>query len=144
MAYIEGHILETENTEQRHMVADVGEAGNVDRVCRILDLGVAHCEELLYPYTKRGVYRPLENETREREAYCLVLSLPETFSQTTLNLLEHLIHEYLVSRAIADWMSITNPAKAETWAVKAQECEAGICGCLNARMSRTRRKCHPF
>lgn len=144
-AYIEGHVMESDNTHQRHMVQDVGEEGNVDRVTRVLDLAVAKCRELLYPYIKHEIHRPELDDTLKRvPVYGMVLSVPQNFSQTTLNYLERLIHEYLVCVSVADWMSITNPAKAETWAVKAAEAESELRGCLNSRIARVRRRCHPF
>lgn len=144
-AYIEGHVMETDNTHQRHTVQDVGEDGNVDRVTRVLDLNVAKCREMLYPLIKHEIHRhELDDMLKETPAYGMVLNLPHGFSQTTLNLLERLIHEYLVCKSVADWMSITNPAKAPTWETKAQDAESEIRTCLHARIARVRRRCHPF
>lgn len=144
-AYIEGHQLDTENSHQRHAVQDIGEGGNVDRVSRVLDIAVSQCREMLYPYTKRGVAATeLFNRFNDTTIYGIELALPQGFSQTTLSLLKKLIHEYLVTVSVADWLSITNPAKAETWAVKAREAENAIRACVNSRISRIRRRCHPF
>ena len=141
-AYIEGHVMEGDSVHQRHMV---GEDGNVDRVTRVLDLNVARCREMLYPFVKREVGKPvLDDVLRETPVYGIVLSLPSDFSQSTLNLLEHWIHEYLVCMSLADWLSITYPAKAEVWGVKAGEAVSGIRGCLHARIGRTRLRMHPF
>lgn len=140
-AYIEGHVMQTESTEERHMVQDVGEEGNVDRVTRILDLCFAKVKEMLYPFTKNAISNhELDNKLKERRCYGIVLSLPADFSQTTLNLLENLIHEYVVDTAVSDWMSITNAAKAETWAVKAADAEQEIRRSLNYRIGRMRRQ----
>lgn len=144
-AYIEGHVMESGNTHQRHTVQDIGDEGNVDRVIRVLDLNVAKCREMLYPFVKHEINRhELDNTLKEAPVYGVVLKLPQGFSQTTLNLLERLIHEYLVCKSVADWMSITNPAKAQTWDVKAQEAERDIRSSLHARLSRVRRRMHPF
>lgn len=143
-SYIEGSIMETDN-HVRHMVQDVGQDGNVDRVTRVLDLTIAKCREQLYPYTQKEVSRYiLQNHLKEAPAYGIVLKLPSKFSQTTLSLLEGLVHELLVCTAVADWMSITNPAKMETWKVKAEDALSEVRGCINARIGRTRRRCHPF
>lgn len=144
-AFIEGSVMDTESNHNRHMVQDVGEEGNVDRVTRVLNLTVTKCKELLYPYTKREIDRPELNDTlREPTVYGIVLSVPSDFSQTTLYLLENLIHEYLVCKAVADWLSITNIAKAQVWEAKAENAESEIRGNLHARIARTRRKLHPF
>lgn len=144
-AYIEGSVMDTESNHNRHMVQDVGEEGNVDRVTRVLNLTVAKCRELLYPYTKNELHRTELNDTlREPKVYGIVLSVPTDFSQTTLYLLENLIHEYLVCKAVSDWLSITNPAKSQVWEAKAEDAESEIRANLHARITRTRRRLHPF
>ena len=144
-AYIEGSVMDTESNHNRHMVQDVGEEGNVDRVTRVLNLTVAKCRELLYPYTKNELHRTELNDTlREPKVYGIVLSVPTDFSQTTLYLLENLIHEYLVCKDVSDWLSITNPAKAQVWEAKAEDAESEIRANLHARIARTRRRLHPF
>ena len=142
-AFIEGSVMDTESNHNRHMVQDVGETGNVDRVTRVLDLRVA--KEFLYPYTKRDIHRSvLDDKLREPGVYGIVVKVPTNFSQTTLQLLEKLIHEYLVCEAVADWMSITNTAKAEIWKAKASEAESEIRVNVGTRMSRKRRRLAPF
>lgn len=144
-AFIEGSVMETESNHNRHMVQDVGEEGNVDRVTRVLDLAIARCRELLYPYTKREIDRPaLDDRLKERPTYGIVLTVPKGFSQTSLTLLERLVHEYLVCKAVSDWLSITNPPKAQTWEVKAEDALTEIRSNLNARIARTRIRPHPF
>ena len=130
---------------ENYTVQDVGEEGNVNRVTRLLDLTVAQCKELLYPYTKNEISNhELDNVLKEQPTYGIVLSLPADFSQTTLNLLSKLIHEYIVCYTVADWMSITNPAKAETWAVKAEDMERQIRVALHSRVNRVRRRLSVF
>ena len=144
-AYIEGSVMDTDSNHNRHMVQDVGEDGNVDRVTRVLNLTVAKCRELLYPYTKNELHRTELNDTlREPNVYGIVLSVPTDFSQTTLYLLENLIHEYLVCKAVADWLSITNTAKAQVWEAKAEEAEGEIRINLHNRIAGTRRGLDPF
>ncbi|MDE6246650.1 MAG: hypothetical protein K2M41_02255 [Muribaculaceae bacterium] len=144
-AYIEGSVMDTQNEHNRHTVQDIGETGNIDRVNRVLDLAIAKCRETLYPYTKHTVINPvLDDKLREPGVYGIVLNVPTTFSQTTLILLEKLIHEYLVCEAVADWMSITNPVKMETWKSKAEDALNEIRVNINTRISRTRRRMHPF
>lgn len=144
-AFIEGSVMETGSDHNRHTVQDVGEDGNVDRVTRVLNLSVTRCKEMLYPYTKNEVHRKELNDIlREPDVYGIVLNLPLDFSQTTLYLLENLIHEYLVCKAVADWMSITNPTKVQTWEEKAQAAEDEIRSNMHNRRTRTRRKLRPF
>lgn len=142
-AYAEGHVMPPETKHSQHMVKDIGEEGNVDRVTRVFELEIARCREMLYPYTKHDVHKPvLDNKFKELESYGIVMHVPLTFSQTTLVLLERLVHNYLVDKALADWMSITNPGKTETWLAKAAEAESEIRTTINSRMKRSRIKPH--
>lgn len=138
-AYVESHVLPPDAEHARHMVADVGEEGNVDRVTRVLDLGVSMCREMLYPWAKKEIGKTeLDDTLTEREQYVIAMNVPSTMSQTTLTLVERQIHEYLVCRGVADWLSITNPQKAETWLAKAAEAESEIRVAIHSRMKRTR------
>lgn len=142
-AYVESHVMPPEAEHAKHMVADVGEEGNVDRMTRVLDLGVSMCREMLYPWAKREIENTEYDDTfAERKQYVITMNVPTAMSQTTLTFVERLIHEYLVCRGVADWLSITNPQKAETWLAKAAEAESEIRTAIHSRMERTRIKQH--
>lgn len=142
-AYVESHVMQPDAEHSRHMVTDVGEEGNADRVTRVLDLGVSMCRELLYPWAKKDIVNTEFYDTlKERQQYVIVMNVPATMSQTTLTLVERQIHEYLVCRGVADWLSITNPQKAETWLAKAEEAESEIRVAIHSRMTRTRIRQH--
>lgn len=141
----EGLTVNDELVHNVHILQDIGQKGNVDRVTRVLDITMAKCREMLYQFTKHAIHRPaLDNKLKEQEVYGIVLSVPEDFSQTTLNLLERTIHEYLVCTSVADWMSMTYPEKAEIWAIKAASAERDITTLINTRTSKMRRRVHPF
>lgn len=146
LGYVEGDVMRTQDEHDRHQVMDIGEDGNVDRVTRILDLGIAHCVELLYPYSKV----PVEDETymddtlEDTDEYIVQLLVPDDFSQTTVTLLERLIHELLVDMVMADWMSITKPESKANWQEKIEQVETEIRTNLNGRCGRVRRTQTPF
>ena len=143
--YIEGSIMETESAHERHMVQGAVEEGNVERIMRVLDLNVARCREYLYGFTKCDVERAeLDNSLGNVTTYGIVLKLPWSYSQTTLDLLERLVHEYLVSGTVYEWLSITDTKKADVWREKWKEAEDGIEKCMHSRRERVRRKVHPF
>ena len=143
-AYIEGSVMEPETPDHnRHMVQDIGEEGNVDRVTRILDLQVAVCRETLYTLTKHDAHKfELDDKFKEQKMYGIVLKVPTDFSQTTLNLLEKLIHEYLVDKVLEDWLGTTYPSKAQLWHEKGETIMKQIRGHVNARVQRTRIRPH--
>ena len=147
LAYVEGHILPDIDPEIVHTLQDITQEGNKDRVERILDKAHAILTELLYPFTKREITKDvLDNRLRERKVLGIVLELPEDFSQTTLNVMERLVHEYLVADVIQDWLSITvsNTQKAEVWKEKREEAKRKLRLCVNQRrgIKRTRLKPH--
>ena len=146
-SFVEADIMPEGDECRRHQVFDIGQAGNVDRVTRVLNTAHAECVEMLYPYTKEEIpdeQEALDDVLKEPETYEIKLTLPETFSLTTLRLLEELIHEYLVCRVLADWMSITNPPSQAKWEEKLEDIKIKIQTSLVSRISKVRRKLKPF
>lgn len=146
-SFVEGDIMSTENIHAKHQVFDVGQSGNVDRVTRVLTLAHSECVEMLYPYTKEEIpdeQEELNDILSEPEEYNILLSLPEGFSLSTVKLLKNLIHEYLVCRVLADWMSITNPASKGNWEDKIASLKQKIQTSLVSRSGKIRRKMKPW
>ena len=146
-SFVEAEIIPEGDECRRHQVFDIGQDGNVDRVTRVLNMACSECVEMLYPYTKEEIpegQEALDDVLTEPEVYEIRLTLPETFSLTTLKLLEHLIHEYLVCRVLADWMSITNPESEAGWEKKFTTLRNKIRTSLVSRTGKIRRKMKPF
>ncbi|MDE7159713.1 MAG: hypothetical protein K2O24_02540 [Muribaculaceae bacterium] len=145
LAYVEGDIMPEDQRHERHTVQDIGEAGNIDRVTRVLDLAHSECVEWLYPFTKREICNDcIDDSLTEREVYGIYLTVPRDFSQTTLNAIENLVHEYLVCSVLADWLSIANPKKAGVWKEKMEELKTAIKNKPRLRRGRLRIVKHPF
>ncbi len=144
--WVEGDIMEVEDEHDRHPVIDVLDEGNVDRVTRVLDLTFRQCVELCYPYSKTAVIdnTSLDDVLGETDIYTMTLSLPEDFSQTSVELLENYIHELMVYRVLADWLSITKPDAADNWKAKIEEMKNGIVRTLTFRRKTLTRKMSPF
>lgn len=145
-SFIEGDIMKTDDEHARHQVFDIGENGNVDRVTRVLNLAHSECVELLFPYTKCEISEVgmLDDTLTEPASYDITLYLPKYFSMTTVQLLRNLIHEYLVCKVLADWMSITNPNSQKNWEDKFGELKRKIQTSLVSRRGKIRRKLKPF
>lgn len=146
-SFIEGDIIQTEDEHAKHHIFDVAQKGNIDRVTRVLNTAHAECVEMLYPYTKEEIpegQEDLDDILREPEEYVINLSLPGSFSLSTVKLLNKLLHEYLVCCVLSDWMSITNPASVENWEGKRQALKRKIQTCLTSRRGPIRRKIKPF
>lgn len=146
-SFVVGEIIPEGDECRRHQVFDITQDGNVDRVTRVLNTAHAECVEMLYPYTKEEIpdeQEALDDVLTEPEVYEIKLTLPEGFSLTTLRMLEHLIHEYLVCRVLADWMSITNPEGEANWEKKFTTLRNKIKSSLVSRTGKVRRKLKPF
>ena len=129
----------------RHQVQAVGDDGNVDRVTRVLDLTFAECVELCFPYTKAEVVEDISHDDTMHESdYVMVMNVSEGFSQTTVNLLVKSIHELMVDKVVADWMSINKPDSFANWQTKAEAAAQSVVSMLNARTRPVRRKMRPF
>lgn len=145
-AYVEGDIVAGVEEHPRHQIIDITQDGNVDRVNRILDLAYAECVEMMYPYTKVSCEdsESVTNSPMDVYQYCITLQIPDDFSKTTIDYVSKCVHEYMTSRVLTDWLSITKPSAANYWAVKAAEAKDQIRTSLNARMKRVRRTLSPF
>ncbi len=147
VAFVSGDIADSPEMEHaRHQIQDIIDDGNVDRVTRILSLAHAEVQELLFPFTKVNVDDSdnLDDVKVDPEEYTVNLNLPAKFSKTTVSLLRHLIHEYIVCRIMQDWLSITYPAAADIWAEKLEDVRQKIRKAKAARTGLTRRKPYPF
>ena len=146
-SFVEGDIMKADDEHARHQVFDIAAKGNIDRVTRVLNLAHAECVEMLFPYSKEEIPEGQEAMTDVMivpEEYHIVLNLPDGFSLTTLKLLTHLVHEYLVCRVLADWMSITNPGSQENWEEKFKSLKTKIQTSIVSRTGKVRRKLKPF
>ena len=146
-SFVEGDIMKADDEHARHQVIDIVAEGNIDRVTRVLNLAHAECVEMLFPFSKEDIpegQEVMDSDLVAPEVYSIVLNLPEDFSLTTLKLLTHLVHEYLVCRVLADWMSITNPGSQENWEEKFKSLKTKIQTSIVSRIGKVRRKCKPF
>lgn len=145
-AYVEGDVMPEGGEHNRHQTIDIGESGNVDRVTRLLDLVHQECVNMLYPFTKANVD---DEETRsdvleETPTYVISMSVPSDFSKTTADYLEKLIHEFMVYRVLADWLSITNPNAGERWRLRAEDALSKLKEVRNMAYGKARLRTRPF
>lgn len=147
-AFVEGDIIGESAEHATHQVKDIVQAGNIDRVNRILDLASAECVEALYPYTKEWIdannVLELDDNPVERETYTIELNVPLQFSATTARILKELIHEYMVCRVLQDWLEITYPQSSAIWAAKTQDARDKMKMSLLRLTTATRRPLKPF
>ncbi len=149
-AYVESDVMEdagdgSANTHARHQTADIGEEGNVDRVRRILSVVHQEVIDMLYPYTKKEVVsEEISDVLEEPESYDITMNVPDSMSRTTMQLLSKLVHEYMVYRVLADWLSVTNAKASANWQGKADLTKKDIDLAKNMRREPLTRKTSPF
>jgi hypothetical protein len=148
-AFVEGDIMVVGDEHERHQVMDVTQSGNIDIATRILNLAHSEVVEMLYPYTKEPVTpdESFDDELDEPEEYMIDLRLPLTFSRTSVKYLRWLIHEYMVSRVLQEWMGLTNlanPQSKKNWEEKIESIKTKIKSAIMWRGRPLRIKQHPF
>jgi hypothetical protein len=100
----------------------------------------------MYPYTKEPCAdeQTTNNNLTETPQYVIEMLVHEDFSQTTIDLLAKLIHEYVICRVLGDWFRITYPTNQSGWELKAEDIKQQIRTRLHARCGRVRRTQTPF
>lgn len=148
-AWTEGDMLPDDAGHAKHLTQDITEHGQIDRTSRTMNLAYFECAELMYPYTKTEIDKHeelvLDNKLEEPDIYVFQLqNLPDTFSITSVFLLEKLLHEYFVCRVLQDRLDITKKESANSWQGKLELIKGKIKKTLCCRMKRVRRTISPF
>ena len=144
-AYVEADVMGEEKQHAQHVLAEIGEEGNVDRVSRILAVVHTAVIEMLFPYTKaEPIEEEIDNCLHAPEEYVVELNVPNTMSRTTMHHLSKLIHEFMVYCVLADWLSITNPQAAANWSAKAEAIKKEIEEVKNLRRKAFTRATNPW
>lgn len=126
------HIIQkqvsAESPETRAIIDDIDDEHNIDEATRTMNLAYQECVDHLYSLTKVPVEcdGSLDNTYGEPSKYTMAMKLPEDFSKGTVALLKNLIHEYIVSRVITEWLRLTFPSLADMWAAKSDEAKKKI------------------
>ena len=144
-AFVEADVMGEEKQHAQHVLAEIGEEGNVDRVSRILAVVHTAVIEMLFPYTKaEPIEEEIDNCLYAPDEYVVELTVPSTMSRTTMHHLSKLIHEFMVYCVLADWLSITNPQAAANWTAKAEAIKEEIEEVKNLRRKAFTRATHPW
>lgn len=148
VAYVLGDVKPDDEQHSKHQLQDITQSGNIDRVTRIMDIAIAECVEILYPYTKADVADTvvIDDKLKETQCYDINMTLPDNFSKTTQVLLVRYIHEFVVARVLMDWLLIVAPANNdyENWSAKCMSAKESIEKMMNRRTGRARRPTRPF
>ena len=94
-----------------HTAKDAMDDGNKDTIDNLVARHVFDCINLLYPYSKTPIKRCRHNRESENEAeaYVIHLTFEHPRSETSIQLLQRLIHDYIVYKCYAEWLAMTVP-----------------------------------
>lgn len=128
-AYITGDILDRDEAEHiRHLIMDIGEDGNVDRVTRLLDNAFDECVFALLKNTNTEMEDGYSTDDRFAEAdkYVMKLVLPDKTSKYTIDYLTKQIHEYMVRYTLAQYLGIVAINMRKQWEADLEEIKSNI------------------
>lgn len=146
IAYVEGDLIPSSGEHNRHQTFDVGEDGNVDIVTRTLNLAYTEVVDELYPFTKKDVEcgTTKDDVLQEPFDYVIEMYVPEEFAQGTVDYLENLIHDFLVTKVLIDWLGMTNPERKAHWQERLEDISDKIEAVKHRRTGRIRRTLTPW
>lgn len=129
-----------------HLISDVCQDGNIDHISRIVGDMHAHAEELLFPLTRRSAgSSAFDNMPSDPDTYVTRLHSQHPLSETTLILLSRLLHQYIVYRSVAEWLSFSHPSASAKWQEKAALIASEIRSSVTPACAGTRiRRSSPF
>lgn len=146
IAFVEGDVIPNQTENNRHQTIDIAEDENINRVTRILNLVFAEIVETLFPLTNEAVGQDYSSndELTETSSYDLYMNVKDNFSLTTINYLKNLIHELMVARVLAEWLSITDRDAAEKWQIKSNDVKDKIISASRRTIERVHLKMQPW
>ena len=145
-AYVQGDATKGEDSHKTHLLQDIGDSANEDMLLRYMTLAVEDCKQMLYSYMREEVEDgyAVENVPEETKVYIFDLTMPHAVSKPSIELLVNQLHEYIVSRVIAEWCTIAYPEGATLWATRAEEYRKQIKSTHNRRIVPVRIRKHPY
>lgn len=144
--YMYGRSIGDEGVKVRDVVQGITDEGNVDVVTRMLDLGFAQMEEMLYPFTKEDSEGgTVDDELKEAGKYVMEMELPAGVSKTSIALILNLAHDYLVNYVLWRYLGMLGLEKAAVYfGMLAKEAEGDMRSAALRQSGKLRRTLRPF
>ena len=118
MAYV---IADTgdDGNHSLHRVRDICEAGNIDRVSRVLGIAYAKILALLSPLIETNCRDEAKDESAKVHDYPISFrddgELKYSLSPEKKLKIKELTHEFMVCMVLTDWLEVTFPVAADVW-----------------------------
>ncbi len=143
ICYLEALSLESREADSSvpHIIYNVCGAANIDRVLRLIGSVYAHAAELLSSIGKKEcITQSVDNRLLSPEFFDICLNQQCKIAASMISHLTHLVHQYIVYRVVAEWMSVPNPTASTKWGDKAALIAAEIRTSVNSISSLPRRR----
>lgn len=101
---------------------DALDDGNREIITGLVAKYVYECMNILFPYAKTPVRRCRCDGGNEADVYVIRLTFERERSETQVQELRRLIHDYIVYKCYAEWLEMTLPA-ANTYTIWEQKAE---------------------
>lgn len=112
-----------DNDVDTHNTKDVLDEGNQEVIMGMVSRQMYECMNILFPYAKTPVRRcRCGDGGNEADVYIIRLTFERDRSETQVQELRRLIHDYIVYKCYAEWLEMTLPA-ANTYTIWEQKAE---------------------
>jgi len=126
MSHIISDTLGDKEPQIRAHLRDICEGANSDYVRRVVDGGFATMNEVMHIHTRNGVkagWSSADDVIEDLEVYVIELRVDRSwFSESTSRELVHLIHDYIVSNVMWEWLRLVSPPHSIQWQEKKRMC----------------------
>lgn len=121
LAFVIADIHGSADAHAVHQTFDIIEGQNRDRIERVLSMSVAIVREVLSRGSAEGNFNRLPSSLLPSDIIFKIRASCHFNGdlKSVMVILREIIHEYLVCRVLADWLSVTLPSLAGVWREKA-------------------------
>lgn len=112
-----------DNDADTHNTKDALDEGNQEVIMGMVSRQMYECMNILFPYAKTPIRRcRCGDGGNEADVYIIRLTFERERSETQVQELRRLIHDYIVYKCYAEWLEMTLPA-ANTYTIWEQKAE---------------------
>ena len=117
-AYVVGESMPDDDRHRRHLVQDITQDQNRDRVDRVLWLAFCRTAHL---FGRMLTAPPSPHHAPSCGDYVLSLQMAPAVPQSTIDYWAVLAYEMMTAAALADWLDVVAPDKALVWHQRAND-----------------------
>lgn len=138
-AFVVGETI-SDDPHCRHYVQDVVEGQNRDRVDRVVWLAFCRARALFARFIDDREECPPPLPNCHPEEYVIRLLVPGGLPHPLLDYWAILVYEYVTATAIADWLEMTAPTKADPWRRRMEQAEERLIRSIATRRPIARKR----